>query len=82
MGFVVEQKCPQCGAPIEFKETDRLIRCPYCNVENYLFAPGHFRFVLPHKASGKEIIYAPRIFALREMCISVRAKLLATVSWT
>ncbi|MEA3359784.1 MAG: hypothetical protein U9R17_10345 [Thermodesulfobacteriota bacterium] len=59
MGFTIEQKCPQCGAPIEFEETDRLIRCPYCDVENYLFAPGHFRFVLPDKASGKEIIYAP-----------------------
>ncbi len=59
MGFTVEQECPQCGAPIELDETDHLLKCPYCNVQNFLFAPNYFRFVLPHKASGKNIIYAP-----------------------
>ena len=59
MGFTVEQECPQCGAPIELDETDRILLCPYCNVKNFLFAPNYFRFVLPHKAPGKDIIYAP-----------------------
>ena len=59
MGFTVEQDCPQCGAPIELDETDHLLRCPYCNVKNYLFAENYFRFVLPHKAPGKDIFYAP-----------------------
>ena len=59
MGFTVEQDCPQCGASIELDETDRLLRCPYCNVKNFLFTPSYFRFVLPHKSPGKDIIYAP-----------------------
>ena len=59
MGFTVEQACPQCGAPIELDETDRLIICPYCHIKNYLFAKDYFRFLLPAKASNDEIIYAP-----------------------
>jgi DNA-directed RNA polymerase subunit RPC12/RpoP len=59
MNLTVEQECPQCGAPIELDETDHVLRCPYCNVKNFLFAPDLFRFVLPYKATNKEIIYAP-----------------------
>src|SRR4030042_33899 len=59
MGFTVEQECPQCGAPIDLDETDRLILCPYCHVKNYLFTQDYFRFVLPHKAPNQDIIYAP-----------------------
>jgi len=59
MGFTVEQECPQCGAPIDLDETDHLMQCPYCNVNNFLYSPDYFRFVLPHKAPNKEIIYAP-----------------------
>ena len=59
MGFTIEQECPQCGASIELDETDHLILCPFCNVKNYLFARDYFRFVLPHKAPDKAIIYAP-----------------------
>ena len=59
MAFTVEQECPQCGAPIGLEETDRLLQCPYCQVKSFLFAPDYFHFLLPHKAPGKEIIYAP-----------------------
>jgi hypothetical protein len=59
MGFTVEQECPQCGAPIDLEETDHLIICPYCNIKNYLFAQDYFRFVLPHKAPNRDILYAP-----------------------
>ena len=59
MGFIVEQECPQCGATIELDETDHLLLCPYSNVKNFIFATDYFRFVLPHKASDKEMIYAP-----------------------
>jgi predicted RNA-binding Zn-ribbon protein involved in translation (DUF1610 family) len=59
MGFTVEQECPQCGAPVELEETDHILRCPYCDVKNFLFAPNYFRFVLPHKAHDKDIFYAP-----------------------
>jgi hypothetical protein len=59
MAFTIEQECPQCGAPIDLDETDHLILCPFCNVKNYLCAQDYFRFVLPHKAPDKTIIYAP-----------------------
>lgn len=59
MGFTVEQECPQCGGPIELDETDHLLRCPYCNIENFIFAPNYFRLLLPHNAPNKDIIYAP-----------------------
>ena len=59
MGFTVEHKCPQCGAPVELDETDHLLKCPYCGVRNFLFAPDYFRYELPHKAPGRDLIYAP-----------------------
>ena len=59
MGFIIEQECPQCGAPIELSETDRILSCPYCDVQSYLFSPGYFRYILPHNAPDKEIIYVP-----------------------
>ena len=59
MGFTVEQECPQCGAPIDLDETDRLIRCPYCEVKNFIFFTGNLRFVLPNKAPDKDLIYVP-----------------------
>ncbi len=48
--FIVEHQCPQCGAPAQLQEADRLIRCPYCRVGSYLTTPGHFRYVLPSRA--------------------------------
>jgi hypothetical protein len=59
MGFTVEQDCPQCGAPVELDETDRLIECPYCEVKHFLFFSKYLRFILPHKAPNQELIYAP-----------------------
>ncbi len=59
MGFVIEQECPQCGAPIELSETDRILTCPYCDVQSYLFSPGYFRYILPHNAPDKDIVYVP-----------------------
>lgn len=59
MGFRVEQACPQCGAPIDIDETDRLFACPYCGVKNFLYTPDCFRFALPHHAPGQDRVYAP-----------------------
>lgn len=59
MVFRIEHQCPQCGAPVELEESDHLLPCPYCRVQRFLFAPDFFRLVLPHKAPGKDIFYAP-----------------------
>jgi hypothetical protein len=58
--FIIEHQCPQCGAPAELEETDRLFQCDYCRVKSYLDATGTFRYALPHHApAGKKLIYFP-----------------------
>lgn len=58
--FIIEHQCPQCGAPAELEESDRLFRCGFCRVGSYLTVPGVFRYALPHRApSGHELIYFP-----------------------
>ena len=58
--FVIEHQCPQCGAPAELEETDRLFRCRFCRVGSYLYVPDVFRYILSHNAQpGKELIYFP-----------------------
>ena len=59
MDIRFQHQCPQCGAPIELKESERLLQCDYCGVSNYLCASNHFHFTLPHSAPDKDIIYAP-----------------------
>lgn len=59
MELTLEQACPQCGASIDLDETDLLIECPFCNVKSYLFRNDYFRYILPHKALQKEILYVP-----------------------
>ena len=58
--FIIEHACPQCGAPIELEETDRLIRCGFCRVASYITTPRFFRYALPDRApAGKSLIYFP-----------------------
>ena len=59
MKFSVVQECPQCGAPVDLEETDRLLRCPYCDVKSFLLGDPYFRFVLPPKDPGRGLIYLP-----------------------
>ncbi|MBU0484660.1 MAG: hypothetical protein KKB30_09120 [Proteobacteria bacterium] len=59
MGFVFEQECPQCGAPIVLDETDRILCCSYCNTNNYLSSDESFRFILPGKELEGESVYVP-----------------------
>lgn len=58
--FIIAHQCPQCGAPAELEETDRLFRCDFCRVGSYLDVADFFRYTLPHKAPlDKELIYFP-----------------------
>ncbi len=53
----IDYQCPQCGAPAELAETDRLFTCVFCRVKSYLLESGYFRYRLPHKApAGQELI--------------------------
>ncbi|HHO48509.1 MAG TPA: zinc ribbon domain-containing protein [Desulfobacteraceae bacterium] len=62
MELRVEQRCPQCGAPVVLAETDRLLTCPYCGIKNFLRSRGAFRYLLPAKTAGPErgeLLYVP-----------------------
>ncbi len=63
MDLTIHQNCPSCGADIELHEADRLIRCPYCEVKNFMVRRGPLRFVLPDKAPAhidrRGMFYAP-----------------------
>jgi hypothetical protein len=56
----IDYQCPQCGAPAEISETDRLFRCAFCKVSSYLVERKYFRYVLPHNApESRELIWFP-----------------------
>ncbi len=59
MGFTYQHECPQCGGPFELDETDRLIKCQFCNTFSYLHSDDYFRFVLPSKNNEPEKVYVP-----------------------
>ncbi|MCD6305376.1 MAG: hypothetical protein J7M32_03705 [Deltaproteobacteria bacterium] len=59
MKFSVVQECPQCGAPLEMDEADRLLPCPFCGVASFLFSDDCYRFVLPSRESNRDLIFAP-----------------------
>ncbi len=63
MDLTIHQNCPSCGAEIELSEADRVIRCPYCDVQNFMVTRGPLRFVLPDKAPDhirrEDMLYAP-----------------------
>jgi len=40
-------------------EDDHLMQCAYCDVNNYLYSPGHHRVLLPHNPANPDIFYAP-----------------------
>lgn len=58
--FQIDCQCPQCGAPANLEETDRLVACPFCRVRSFLLTRDYFRYVLPAKnPAGKELVYLP-----------------------
>lgn len=63
MDLSIEQRCPQCGAPVSLPETDLLLTCDYCGVKSFLLAGTGRRYVLPAKAhnspAGEDLLYAP-----------------------
>ncbi len=57
--WVVEHSCPQCGAPVQLNETDRVLSCGFCRVRHLLMAPGFFNFCLPPRIPRDDIFYIP-----------------------
>ncbi|RLB67410.1 MAG: hypothetical protein DRH04_08030 [Deltaproteobacteria bacterium] len=59
-GWRVSHQCPQCGAPVELEESDRLFTCPYCRVRLYLAWSGPCRYYLPPaEGSDDDLLYVP-----------------------
>jgi hypothetical protein len=74
MSLRIEQDCPQCGGPLEMVETDRLLRCTFCNVQSFLCNTGPLHFILPRKQPDPYTIYAPylRFKGTTYSCLSNR----------
>lgn len=63
MELVVAQSCPSCGAEITLAEDARLLRCPYCDVNNYRIERSAPRYLLPARLPAhlppEDILYVP-----------------------
>ena len=68
--FSVELQCPQCGAPAELKETERLFDCPFCRVRSFLVGKSFFRYVLPSKAPADADLFWVPYWHFRGMTFS------------
>ncbi len=63
MELKISHLCPSCGGPVDMDEMDRLVTCPFCDVQNYMVDRGLLRYVLPDnipdRIPRKEIFYFP-----------------------
>lgn len=60
INLLIDHQCPQCGAPAELGETDRLFQCSFCKVKSFLAERDCFRYLLPHRApTDRQLIYFP-----------------------
>ena len=58
--FRIDCQCPQCGAPADLEETDRLFACPFCRVRSFLLTRDYFRYVLPARnPADTDLVYFP-----------------------
>lgn len=60
--MLIDQSCPQCGAPVVLNETDRLLACPYCRVRLFMKPRDLFRYRIPprpNNARRPDLIYVP-----------------------
>lgn len=56
----IQHECPQCGAPVELEETDRLLTCSFCRVRLQIAASGPLRCFLPPKDDRDlDLLYVP-----------------------
>jgi DNA-directed RNA polymerase subunit RPC12/RpoP len=59
-GLHLSHQCPQCGAPVELDETDRIFSCPFCQVRLFIHAQGPFQYYLkPRIAHPGTLIHVP-----------------------
>jgi DNA-directed RNA polymerase subunit RPC12/RpoP len=57
---LLSHQCPQCGAPVDLEETDRIFSCPFCKVRLFVHAEGPLRYYLkPRIEHPGTLIYVP-----------------------
>lgn len=59
-GYQLEHQCPQCGAPVELEESDRVFDCPYCRTRLYIHFPELGSYYFPPRFDpGNESFFVP-----------------------
>jgi len=67
----IEHQCPQCGGPVAFEETDRLLACSFCKTNLYIQPSDYFRYAFsPAFGVTEKIVYIPywRVRGIRFAC--------------
>ena len=59
MSLKVEHECPQCGAPVQLEDSDRVLCCAYCSVSHLLHTTQYYRFKLPVRHPGSDLQWIP-----------------------
>jgi len=58
--YSLTHQCPQCGAPVELEETDRIFTCPFCQVRLFIHANGPMQYFFPPRISHPgTLFYVP-----------------------
>lgn len=56
----LNHQCPQCGAPVELEETERVFACPFCAVRLFIHAHGPLQYYIkPRIHAPGTLIYVP-----------------------
>ncbi|MGC8492719.1 MAG: hypothetical protein ACP5SH_13375, partial [Syntrophobacteraceae bacterium] len=59
MSWKIEHPCPQCGAPVELEETDRIFTCAFCRNRLYISPLETFQFFLAKEQPVPELYFLP-----------------------
>lgn len=55
----IEHPCPQCGAPVEMEEADRIFKCEFCRSRLYISPKDNFHFFLAPRESKPDLYFLP-----------------------
>jgi DNA-directed RNA polymerase subunit RPC12/RpoP len=59
MSWQIEHPCPQCGAPVEMEETDRIFKCEFCRTRLYISPRESFQFFIAPPRPDPDIYFLP-----------------------
>ncbi len=59
MSWKIEHPCPQCGAPVELEEADRIFKCEFCRTRLLISPRETFQFFLAPKEPGPDLYFLP-----------------------